>query len=1384
MSLKQDPFEREQLRFAVVLNGGVSLAVWMGGAVHELDRLTHRAGGVYSTLLDWAMSEARVDVISGTSAGGINGAALALRQVNVAPSAPDLGVLRDVWLDSGSLQDLLRQPFRGSPPSLLKGDEFFLPELRRALRLLATPYQSGSPIDGNDRPMDLTITTTLLRGVPGVVVDDAGQVVTQTRHDGLFRFRRGPTHPGTTGTTPIDDFANDAMAIDNGGVLDALALAARTTASYPVAFEPSFLWTGQEEAKAGSDADPVNVDAFLSGAWDGSQDGTRRARFGVDGGVLANTPTRPAMEAVDAMPASGLVRRALLLVHPHAPPATADKDDRITEPPSLVRTGASLLKALTSEGSRNFVDLVEEHNRTAGRRREMRLEVVLRAVADGGGTPPDRLNSQAECVYSLYRQLRLHQASRELAEIWLSALPRSGTQRVPRRGRETLSFVMGQALRLLRQRPPVQGADVTGDSGQQPVDGDVMVPPDMAGLPAASALGFEGAVGVADAAVDFLRRAMWAVAADERAARQVASARKTVSGARIEILRLQRDYYSKLHQQAVQLRTADEEEAARRDEPPTDEEQAPARKDEPPPDRDPLSDPNHPLARWVRAAKAYRPEREPEQLNTQLVEIAGAVSRALSPRTRGASGTQEDNDGAVAFAAFAEVLAGDDYSNADEVLERLSAVQLITYVVACESKTGNALPLGLIQLTYQVRHPFAPQLTTGEDKVAGDMMARFSGFLKRAWRLNDWTWGRLDAARVLCETVLEPKRVRRYLKHRQATEGDDAISHMVHELLYLALSPSKYQTAREEAEGAEPPQPVANSLPPLLGLEQDRAELGLPNVSALQAELKGVLKDTSESPPHLALVPQVFAAALALEVASDELPALPRAVKHDLESGADPRSRSAVYVTHATAIFDAASNRDEPTAGWTALQHFAAARLGREPLSTEAGSDQMIQTAATAVATGVTMLDGERSGLAAFKPLTRTLRGGALLPYWVVRGLTGGNAVAQSLAQLTLALGGVLAVLGLLGVAGTWATTAGVGLLLVAFAYGALRSGTLLHGVVLLVPALVVLALLLPGLADNGPPDDRANEAAGQTDETEPSDDDAAGSTDDSDPAPEAVADDVDASADADEERRAASSAVVIAALVLIVGLFVLGSLSPPVLGPFAWLRQWSRAHPIWTGVAVAVAAGIFVVLLSEKVREWLGRLGPLLAKTARIPDLLGDAPWVSLGVAAGIVLIGSWVANRCSRNLELVVWDDSPPNARWATRPGQDPASATAAWAVVYGAATGLLAATVWVWPGEPSVRRGLVGLALAVGALLLVVGVPLWLNGRVRRRLRRAAETAFVSARAADSAEGVHALFNAGLNRRYLLELPTGGAAQQPDFGDFGLTDAADDALADANA
>ena len=48
---------------------------------------------------------------------------------------------------------------------------------------------------------------------------------------------------------------------------------------------------------------------------------------------------------------------------------------------------------------------------------------------------------------------------------------------------------------------------------------------------------------------------------------------------------------------------------------------------------------------------------------------------------------------------------------------------------------------------------------TGESVGRSVFRSIIGGFLKRSWRMNDWWWGRLDAAAVLCRTVLDPERL-------------------------------------------------------------------------------------------------------------------------------------------------------------------------------------------------------------------------------------------------------------------------------------------------------------------------------------------------------------------------------------------------------------------------------------------------------------------------------------------------------------------------------------------------------------------------------------------------------------------------------------------------
>ena len=82
------------------MRGGVSLAVYMGGVCSELARLRASAGapsadGAYSPWLRAADVEAvELDVLAGTSAGGLNGVLLAAHLVYGMPFGG--------WLGSGA----------------------------------------------------------------------------------------------------------------------------------------------------------------------------------------------------------------------------------------------------------------------------------------------------------------------------------------------------------------------------------------------------------------------------------------------------------------------------------------------------------------------------------------------------------------------------------------------------------------------------------------------------------------------------------------------------------------------------------------------------------------------------------------------------------------------------------------------------------------------------------------------------------------------------------------------------------------------------------------------------------------------------------------------------------------------------------------------------------------------------------------------------------------------------------------------------------------------------------------------------------------------------------------------------------------------------------
>jgi patatin-related protein len=416
----------QEIRFAVVMYGGVSLAVYINGIAQELLRmvrataagdadetgerralldtselrgsevayrqaaqlLSHRWDGSVASSLVMPAPDAPirtrfvVDVLSGTSAGGINAIYLAKALAN----EQDLDLLKKLWIregdigllinDARSVRDIAPLPADSPPRSLLNG--------RRMYRKLLDAFRGMDDSPGVQRSrladeIDLFITTTDVRGNP-VPLQLADKVVYERRYRNAFHFR----YDGGAGgdTSPA---RNDFRSARN----PLLAFAARCTSSFPFAFEPVtlpqvesvlalFPRAGEEPLSEDALAGAFGAAAVQSGGSTGSGSpvavqGARavdalpyRDRVYVDGGYLDNKPFGYAIDALGGRSAELPVQRRLLYVEPA--PEQLELEPRASNPPNaLQNVGAALVTIPGYETIREDLQRVLARNRLVER---------------------------------------------------------------------------------------------------------------------------------------------------------------------------------------------------------------------------------------------------------------------------------------------------------------------------------------------------------------------------------------------------------------------------------------------------------------------------------------------------------------------------------------------------------------------------------------------------------------------------------------------------------------------------------------------------------------------------------------------------------------------------------------------------------------------------------------------------------------------------------------------------------------------------------------------------------------------------------------------------------------------------------------------------------
>ncbi|HKN53825.1 MAG TPA: patatin-like protein, partial [Amycolatopsis sp.] len=354
MAESPEPWPQE-IRLAVTMVGGASLAVWMGGVATETSQLLRESrgaveAGAYRRLLDLLQVKVSIDVLTGTSAGGINAACLGLAEA--FDSTPQ--VLRDTWIEIGSLDNLIRDPGEATPRSLLDGDRVLLGGLEQALHEIADP---GKPPSADDPP-DITVllTGTMIDGETTRFDDALGNLVRDTEHRMLFRFD-GP--------------------LWTKSVLGPLALAARSTASFPGAFELSRLPIGPD----GTDRLHPDMTPYTD---------LTRSHWLTDGGVMLNKPLRPALREIFERPSHSDVRRLLLYVVPTGERETSEVLCEAENPPLLASAMSKVVSTVMSQTISTELEDLTRHNDAVLRARDTRVSLAELGLRGGPESLVDR----------------------------------------------------------------------------------------------------------------------------------------------------------------------------------------------------------------------------------------------------------------------------------------------------------------------------------------------------------------------------------------------------------------------------------------------------------------------------------------------------------------------------------------------------------------------------------------------------------------------------------------------------------------------------------------------------------------------------------------------------------------------------------------------------------------------------------------------------------------------------------------------------------------------------------------------------------------------------------------------------------------------------------
>ena len=413
-----------EVRFGVVLYGGVSLAIYMSGVAQELLAMVRAtvAGGlnaagqcecrltndeltgteavyrrIAQTIDDKNATDDSpvrvrfvVDIISGSSAGGLNGVFLA----KALSTGKSLDSLNHLWIGEGDLDLLINDSksvdgYPGltkvdKPESLLNGDRMYA-LLLQALDRLDDEAPAGAPDPAKVQmvdDIDLWVTTTDLGGFD-LPLTPSDPPMTEKKHRTVLHFAFGEEQDE-------DGTRNDFTA----GFNPFLAFAGRATSSFPFAFRPIKLRDIDPIVRASRhrDDDPSGQPPSSWARWKPFFPDYARAHPVVDytgqnfsdGGDIDNMPFGYVIDTLPKRRSTVPVDRKVLFVDPiPSRPGAAASQDR----PDVVSSVIQAVSLGREETIREDLQRIDSHNRTVEHLRWATAAVTETLEQGPGGAP-------------------------------------------------------------------------------------------------------------------------------------------------------------------------------------------------------------------------------------------------------------------------------------------------------------------------------------------------------------------------------------------------------------------------------------------------------------------------------------------------------------------------------------------------------------------------------------------------------------------------------------------------------------------------------------------------------------------------------------------------------------------------------------------------------------------------------------------------------------------------------------------------------------------------------------------------------------------------------------------------------------------------------------